>query len=383
MNILLLTSTFPASKDDVIQHPFQLEFIDLLRKGNHTVTVLTHAREDIHEKVREDLDIVWFPWRRVNGRLAEIDFFKWKHLLALLSLVYNGVTYTGKLIARRKIDLVICLWIIPSGLYIYINRLLRISMVPYALWSLGSDINKYRSNLPVRLLLKKIIRKSSGVFADGFELCESVREISGKRCEFLPTFRTITPTGSGTRTGAGCAAFLFVGRHAKVKGIDVLIHAIIGLQKSHPHLSYHVVVAGDGELTPAMRQLVAENHLQHLVQFAGRVQDDALSSLYEQSDCVIIPSRSESIPVVFTESLQYNKPMIVTDVGDMGVLGRKYEVARVVASDDAMGLAQAIRAFIEEPFRTDPEKRSELLSLLTMKNSAHKIYDLISQLEAK
>jgi glycosyltransferase involved in cell wall biosynthesis len=132
-----------------------------------------------------------------------------------------------------------------------------------------------------------------------------------------------------------------------------------------------------------MKQLVAENNLQHRVQFAGRARDDELAVLYEQSDCVIIPSRSESIPVVFTESLQYNKPMIVTDVGDMGVLGRKYSVDRVVAGDDADGLAQALGAFIEEPFRTDPEKRCELLSLLTMENSAHKIYDLISQLEAK
>ncbi len=35
MNILILTSTFPANKDDIMQHPFQMDFIDLLRKGNH------------------------------------------------------------------------------------------------------------------------------------------------------------------------------------------------------------------------------------------------------------------------------------------------------------------------------------------------------------
>jgi glycosyltransferase involved in cell wall biosynthesis len=370
MNILILTSTFPANRDDIMQHPFQMDFIDLLKKSNHNITILTHAKCDIHEKIREDLDIVWFPWLRVQGRLAEIDFFKAGNIWALLSLIYNGVKHTRKVIDQKRIDLVICLWILPSGLYIYFNSLLRMVGVPYVLWALGSDINKYRHNFLIS--------------ADGFELCKTISEMSGRRCEFLPTFRkTCLPEAVPRDTTGGPVSFLYVGRHSRVKGTDLLIRAIISLEKENPLLKYCVTIIGEGELTPEMTRMVNENNLNHKVQFAGKVSGDRLFDLYSRADCVVIPSRSESIPVVLSEALQFNKPMIVTDVGDMGMLGRRYGIARVVEKEDVDALAHEMRDFIEKPFQIDPQKRNELLSLLMMENSMQKIFNIISQVESK
>jgi glycosyltransferase involved in cell wall biosynthesis len=384
MNILILTSTFPADRDDIMQHPFQIDFIDFLKKSNHNITILTHAKCDIHEKIREDLDIVWFPWRRLLGRLAEIDFFKAGNICALLSLIYNGVQYTKKVIDQKKIDLVICLWVIPSGFYIYLNSLLRMVRVPYVLWALGSDINKYRRNFLVSSLLKKIIRRSAYVFADGFELCNTIYTMSGKHCEFLPTFRKISvPEPVPRDTNAGPVSFLYVGRHAKVKGIDLLIKAIVSLEKENPLLKYCVKIIGEGELTTEMTRMVKENKLDHKVQFAGKVPDDRLFGMYSQADCVIIPSRSESIPLVLSEALQFNKPIIVTDVGDMGMLGRQYGIAHVVEKENVDALAHEMLDFIEKPFQIDPQKRNELLSLLMMENSMQKIFNIISQVESK
>ena len=67
----------------------------------------------------------------------------------------------------------------------------------------------------------------------------------------------------------------------------------------------------------------------------GNVSDETLASLYESSDCVVIPSRSESIPLVFSEALRFDKELIVTDVGDMGMLGRQYGVAWVIPPEDS------------------------------------------------
>lgn len=384
MNILILTSTFPSNRDDIIQHPFQMDFIDLLRRGNHNITILTHAKGETHEKVREDLDIVWFPWLRVQGRLAEIDFFTANNIFALLSLIYNGVNYARKVIDQKKIDLVICLWVIPSGLYLYVNSLLRLVRAPYILWALGSDINKYRQNFLASSLLKKIIGRSAYVFADGFELCSAIHEMSGMDCEFLPTFRKISRNSIEPRyIASDCVSFLYVGRHVEVKGIDVLISAIISLERSYPYLKYRVTIVGEGELTSQIMAKVTENGLNNKVVFTGKISDDYLFDLYSQADCVVIPSRSESIPVVLSEALQFNKPMIVSDVGDMGMLGRKYGIARVVEKEDVESLAHEMRDFVEKPFQIDPQKRNELLSLLMMENSMQKIFNIISQVESK
>jgi glycosyltransferase involved in cell wall biosynthesis len=420
MNILLLTSTFPSDKHDTNHHLFQIDFIDMLSKADHSVTVLTHARNEIHEKIREDMDIVWFPWRRVPGRLAEIDFFRAGNILAMLSLIYNGVKHVKKIIEQKRIDLVICLWVIPSGLYIYFNSLLRLIKVPYFLWALGSDINKYQQNLLIRWLLRKIIQRSARIFADGFELCNTINAISGRDCEFLPTFRRINrdmgldvdnkfistpsfplvgnPPEEGLRTSRSdkCGndpyglhskcdrvSFLYVGRHAKVKGIDILIQAVISLEKRKPPREYCVIIVGEGELTSQMMSMVKENNLDNRVKFEGKISDAHLIELYSQTDCVVIPSRSESIPLVLSEALQFNKPMIVTNVGDMGLLGKRYRVARVVEKENAEAFANAMKDFMEKPFPLDPEKRNELLSLLMMENSAQKILNIIAQLESK
>jgi glycosyltransferase involved in cell wall biosynthesis len=79
----------------------------------------------------------------------------------------------------------------------------------------------------------------------------------------------------------------------------------------------------------------------------GNVSDETLASLYESSDCVVIPSRSESIPLVFSEALRFNKELIVTDVGDMGMLGRQYGVARVIPSTNIMALKEVMKETVQ------------------------------------
>jgi len=384
MNILVLTSTFPGDKDDLIQHPFQLDFITLLGREGHRVTVLTQAKKDKHEKVRDDLDIIWFPWKRVEGRLAEQSLLKGGNIFSFFSLIFNGVQYARRLIDQNKIELAICLWAIPSGLYLYINSLLGMTKAPYLVWALGSDINKYRRNVFMRYLLKKIILRSAYVFADGFELCDTVSAISGRNCGFLPTFRRITVLRENRQdAGKHHVSFLYVGRHSTIKGIDVLINALALLEETNPRLDHHVTIAGEGELTGEMQHIVSERKLAHRVRFAGKVSDSDLFTLYAKVDCVVIPSRSESIPVVFSEALQLSKPMIVTDVGAMGSLGRKYGVAKVVKSGDPELLAKAMEEFITKPFGVAPEKRDELLSVLMMENSVQKILQTIAVLEAR
>jgi glycosyltransferase involved in cell wall biosynthesis len=78
----------------------------------------------------------------------------------------------------------------------------------------------------------------------------------------------------------------------------------------------------------------------------GNVPDETLASLYESSDCVVIPSRSESIPLVFSEALRFNKDLIVTDVGDMGMLGRQYGAARVVLPGNVMALQESLKEIV-------------------------------------
>jgi glycosyltransferase involved in cell wall biosynthesis len=135
--------------------------------------------------------------------------------------------------------------------------------------------------------------------------------------------------------------FLFVGRIEKVKGIDLLLESMACLKEEG--LNVHLTVVGRGGMEGWARSFIQEKGLVGYVTWMGNVSDETLASLYESSDCVVIPSRSESIPLVFSEALRFNKELIVTDVGDMGMLGRQYGVARVIPPTNIMALKEIMK----------------------------------------
>ena len=96
-----------------------------------------------------------------------------------------------------------------------------------------------------------------------------------------------------------------------------------------------------------MRDFVAEKELGDRVSLPGNVSDSTLGRLYKSADCVVIPSRSESIPLVFSEALRFDRELIVADVGDLGMLGRRYGVAQVVPPENVSSLKEEMKRKIE------------------------------------
>jgi glycosyltransferase involved in cell wall biosynthesis len=60
----------------------------------------------------------------------------------------------------------------------------------------------------------------------------------------------------------------------------------------------------------------------------------------------VIPSYGDSLPLVYGEALQAGIPLIVTEVGDMGSLTRRYELGSVVNPGDVGGLAAAMEEMV-------------------------------------
>jgi glycosyltransferase involved in cell wall biosynthesis len=372
VRICIATSTFPADPKDTLASPFLLDTIGVLRRAGHEVTVLTQARRDSHETPLPGLEVIWFPWRRLQGRLAETDFSSPSTVLAAASLVYNGTRQVARLRRASAVDVFLCCWVIPSGLYLYLDKLFSRSRVPYVLWALGSDVNKYSDNSLARAVLRRIARGAAQLYADGHKLCDDFGRLAGRPCEFLPTFRAFPAMNGGGGGVSQPPTFLYVGRHSTVKGADCLIDGLVELkEKGDP--PYRFVIAGAGELTGALRAKVERHGLTGKVQFAGRVSDEDLRGLYQRADCVVIPSRSESIPLVLSEALQCGKPMIVTDVGDMGMLVSRHRLGRVVPKEDPCALASALGEFIAAPFALDRSGRDALLSELMFENAAPKL----------
>jgi len=65
-----------------------------------------------------------------------------------------------------------------------------------------------------------------------------------------------------------------------------------------------------------------------------------------KSDFIVIPSRIESIPIVLSDAMKSNKPVVLTNVGDMGKLASKYKIG-FIQEPNAKSLAEGLRSGIK------------------------------------
>jgi UDP-N-acetylglucosamine:LPS N-acetylglucosamine transferase len=141
--ILLITSSFPSNSND-IAGAFILDYIEEFKKQNVNVTVLTQANNKEVKITDEQTDVIRFPWR--NQSNEPLAYFSFSNLINIFFLIFAGVKYTRDILNEKKIDAILCLWIIPSGLYVYLLKLFyrKKFKTPYLVWALGSDIWKIR-----------------------------------------------------------------------------------------------------------------------------------------------------------------------------------------------------------------------------------------------
>jgi glycosyltransferase involved in cell wall biosynthesis len=126
--------------------------------------------------------------------------------------------------------------------------------------------------------------------------------------------------------------FLFVGRLEKVKGIDILLSACQILAKKN--INFHLYALGTGSLRP----------IQNLneVTFVGQGSAQKVAAYMKSADFLVIPSRSESLPLVFVEAARAGLPVIATNVGDCHRLLEKYHAGLKIRSINSESVAKTL-----------------------------------------
>jgi glycosyltransferase involved in cell wall biosynthesis len=129
-----------------------------------------------------------------------------------------------------------------------------------------------------------------------------------------------------------------IGRLSPEKGVDVFLDAAALLHRRS--VPFSAVIVGDGpersRLEALNRTLGLEGHVRFLGAHKG------LAALYEQSDVVVIPSRSEGLPNVLLEALGHDRPVVATSVGAIPDVVRSELVGIVIPPESATALADAI-----------------------------------------
>lgn len=135
--------------------------------------------------------------------------------------------------------------------------------------------------------------------------------------------------------------FVHVARFSPVKNHLVLIEAFSHVVHHNPETV--LLLAGDGELQKEIRKVVNAKGLQNNVRFLG-VRTDVVNIL-NASDCFLLSSDWEGLPVSILEAMAVGKPVIATAVGGVPELITNYKNGVLVSPGNSQELATAIIGF--------------------------------------
>ena len=157
--------------------------------------------------------------------------------------------------------------------------------------------------------------------------------------------RHIVPSAIGVRPEQ-CMA-LCVARLSPHKGIDVLLRALTILRREGTIVP--LKIAGSGEAHSKLAALSKELGLSGQVQFLGQVAAERIAALWAGCTFGILPSRTEALPLSIIEAMSHGRAVIASNVGGIAELVRGGETGFLVAPDDPVALANAIRRCAGDP----------------------------------
>ncbi|MCA9392712.1 MAG: glycosyltransferase family 4 protein [Candidatus Omnitrophica bacterium] len=347
MNVQIITSSYPAFTGDPggTAGLFVEAFAQELTRRGHRVVVQPVKRKTDYAPA-DGVIVEPIPWEGGDQVLAAMNLYDPRNWRIFWNFFRGGRANTAAIHRKYEIDRTLCMWVIPSGLFGYwLHKDLR---KPYDVWALGSDIWKIR-NIPVigSRLINRVVANAAQVYADGQQLAADVTDISGRKCHFLASSRILPvvddtpPSEDGGRT-----RLLFVGRYHKNKGPDMLLEALLFLDEK-TRKSIQVDLYGLGDLEGQLQACCREHHMESYVTIHGPINAEDLARQLKRAEFLLIPSRIESVPVIFSDAMQCGTPVVSTPVGDLPYFIDKYRCGVVSDGVTPLSYAAAIKGALK------------------------------------
>ena len=142
---------------------------------------------------------------------------------------------------------------------------------------------------------------------------------------------------------------LFVGRFSKVKGIDILLHAIKILKDRSELENIRFVIMGvDFGFQNQMIQMIDDFDIKEKIHLITNPSREDVIAAYSESEFLVLPSRWELSPLTPLEGFAFKKPVISTNVHGIPstITDRKNGI--LVKNEDFHELAEAIMELIND-----------------------------------
>ncbi|MBI5252008.1 MAG: glycosyltransferase [Desulfomonile tiedjei] len=149
----------------------------------------------------------------------------------------------------------------------------------------------------------------------------------------------------------GCTVAGYIGSFFHYEGLDLLVQALTLLAADYPML--RLLLVGDGELMPVLRQMAAERGISQRIVFTGRVAHTEVAAFYRIYDFMVLPRRNTRetrlvTPLKPMEIMAMQKPLIVSDIGGHREIVEDGANGIMFESENAEDLAAKCRTLLDQ-----------------------------------
>ncbi len=137
---------------------------------------------------------------------------------------------------------------------------------------------------------------------------------------------------------------IFVGSNWRIKGLDLLLEAIILILPDLPNIQLCVIGKESEPQNVIIRSKYKSLELDGHVTYVGRLDKNEIAQLMHLSDIAVLPSRQEALGVALLEAMASGTPVIASNVGGIPEILNEGQAGVLFDVDDALALASAIKS---------------------------------------
>ncbi len=198
-------------------------------------------------------------------------------------------------------------------------------------------------------------------------LTEGLRDLVIRRYQVAPERVAVLPSGTDTglfipqdstacrrRIGLGLDRDYigFVGSFYRYQGLQCLLEAMAIIRRTIP--SVHLLLVGDGEAAPELKQQADRLALNPCITWAGRIAYQEVPTWIGAMTLCVAPfrgDRGETSPVKIFDYLGCGKPVIASAIPSVSATFAQEAGVVLVPPDDPEALAQALLALLNDSGR--------------------------------
>jgi len=305
-NILFLSSWYPSKNHTTLGNFIQFH-AEAVATINKVYVLYLSASENensfsIDNKIINEVDttIIYFKKNKLKKYLDHLNAFK------------KGIDYLMK-DKKVNFDCIHMNIIHPSGWQaLYLKKKYNIPYIISENWHGFQDLSKYKIGYFRKILIKKVIENASFVCPVSNQLKKALQSNNyNTNYEIVPNVVN-TEVFKPVNKKELPFTFLHVSTLTdEIKNISGILNAYAQLSHSNTLLR----IIGDGETDWIKKKASSLNIPDNAILIETEKTHDEIANAMQQSDCFVLFSNIENLPLVLIESMACGLPIITSDVG--------------------------------------------------------------------